>query len=234
MSEIDGQKGVHHGALPELQQYLTEHPQPNDMHYDGDSSFRISAPGRHAREFAGSDVYYINGVSTPIKEHLNAAGEYSEKINHYVTLIHDGTAQDDPAQFAQRTPDLVKAVLEHESPTFAYAQKPEQAVAKAILSHVEVGKDGSLHVSRDMHFAAHSRGAIITQRGIELADLTLAANGGSADAIERLNEHISVEIEAGRLRLRSVNVLPILKARKRCRGFKARLTSIASLTAEKC
>ncbi len=32
-------------------------------------------------------------------------------------------------------------------------------------THVEIGKDGSLHVSRDIHFAAHSRGAIITQRG---------------------------------------------------------------------
>jgi hypothetical protein len=134
-----------------------------------------------------------------MRAHLENAEQYSIAINHDVTLIHDGTAQDNRHHDhdGDRVPDLVKAILEHESATFAYQQKPEQAVAKAILSHVEIRKDGSLHVSRDMHFAAHSRGAVITQRGIELADLALAANGASAEDIKRINGHISVETFGG-------------------------------------
>jgi hypothetical protein len=190
--------GIHHGSLSDLQTYLSEHVRSHDSFYDGNASFTIDKPSiGPAKEFAGSDVYYVNGVATAMPFHLRNANEYATIINHDVTLIHDGTAQDDPNQNAQRAPDLIKAVLEHESATFAYQKKPEQAVANAILSHVEVGRNGSLHVSRDMHFAAHSRGAIITQRGIELADLTLAANGVSHDAILRFNEHISVETFGG-------------------------------------
>ncbi len=33
MSEIDSQEGLYRGSLLELQRHLTEHPQPNDMHY---------------------------------------------------------------------------------------------------------------------------------------------------------------------------------------------------------
>jgi hypothetical protein len=76
-------------------------------------------------------------------------------------------------------------------------QPADQAVRDEILSRVTSDGHGGLTLSNDVHFMAHSKGALSVERGIAFADKRLLDEGYSKEQIAALNSHIGVETFGG-------------------------------------
>ncbi len=153
-----------------------------DVQYDGAHAdvVRPSAAGKP--EFpASTEVIYVNGINTTFATEHAQAQQYAEMIHGDVRLIHAATAG-----------------LDHDLETCAYEKfgfannPPERAVVDTVLAHVHAKA-----VEGDVHFAAHSRGALIVQRGLEMVEQRLNAEHYSQGQIRDVLSHVSVETFGG-------------------------------------
>ena len=161
--------------------------------FDGNASLKIKHEGRGNAEFGSTtEVYVVNGINTNFFNSAKAASEYAAAIHEDVHLIHASTAGNILA-------DLEKSLSEKASQSYAFEQPPEKAVAAAVLSHVENASDlAHANFSGNVHFAAHSRGALITERGLELVAKTLEEKGWTAAEVEKnVFSHVTVETFGG-------------------------------------
>jgi hypothetical protein len=127
---------------------------------------------------SSTEVIYVNGIGTDEIGSRKEALAYADLTHHDVTLLHDETHG--------KPIDVAIAVLETNVPGFAEAGKPERLLAAELLQ-----KAGNGH---DVHVAAYSRGALITEKAIALADETLRQEGRSPEYIRDVfHKHITLE-----------------------------------------
>lgn len=155
---------------------------PDEKRLDGNSAgiATPSSPGK--AEFpATTEVVYINGINTTYDRELADATKYADLIHAPVRLIHaatDGMAS-----------DLETCALEK----FGFANNPpERAVVSEVLKHIQ-----GAEFRGDIHFMAHSRGALVLQRGLEMLEQRLGQEHLSKSEIKVMMSHISVETVGG-------------------------------------
>ncbi len=127
-------------------------------------------------------VLFVNGINSNEGESRAEASLYANTIGHPVELIHVATDG--------MLSDVEKARLETIDQRFAFEGKAEKAIAHEVLSLATSGKD--------IHIMAYSRGALVTERGLELAQKELERRGFSADYIAKnVFSHVTLETVNG-------------------------------------
>ncbi|MBD5605936.1 MAG: hypothetical protein IAI48_12735 [Candidatus Eremiobacteraeota bacterium] len=155
---------------------------PTEAALDGNASTVVRPREKGTAEFSPStEVFYVNGIRTDFASETASAQRYADMIHDPVRLIHAATTT-----FGR---DLVRTA---EEKLGRAGDAPERAVRDAVLAHVT--RDA---FEGDVHFMAHSRGALIVQRGLEAVETALAAEHRSAAEIASVMSHVTVETVGG-------------------------------------
>ena len=157
---------------------------PLDAWADGVQKQTFSGEGKGVlREFAVyTRVIYVNGINSNDVETTTEARAYAKAIGGPVEVIHVATHG--------IVSDLHDAFVETTDQRTAFRNKAEHDVAREVISLATAGKD--------VHIMAYSRGALVTERGLELAATELRARGFNADYIaKKVFSHVTVETVNG-------------------------------------
>jgi hypothetical protein len=164
-----------------------------DMVYDGNSQFVIKpdadATTKQPEFGKNTTVVFVNGINTDMRRSIVGAQRFADETGNNVQVIHNGTdgLNNDiatvTAQWTGRSPDLSPA---------------DQAVRDQILSRVKSDGHGGLTMTGDVHFMAHSKGALSVERGLEAAKQRLMEEHHSeSDVTQMFAQHVSVETFGG-------------------------------------
>ena len=158
---------------------------PLDTRPDGIEATRIepSASDRARVEFPSSTrVLYVNGVNSDQVKSVAEARLYANAINHSVELVHLTTRG--------MAVDILTAAHETFDQRAAFEGVAERAIAHEVLNLAAAGKD--------LHIMAYSRGALVTERGLERARTLLEHRGFSDSDIQtKVFSHVTVETVNG-------------------------------------
>jgi hypothetical protein len=127
-------------------------------------------------------VLFVNGINSDEVRSRAEAAAYANSIGRSVELVHVETRG--------MVADVETARTEMIDQRLAFEGKAEQAIAHEVLSLATSGKD--------IHIMAYSRGALVTERGLELAQKELEGRGFSADYIAKnVFSHVTLETVNG-------------------------------------
>ena len=140
--------------------------------------------GSHPEFPLETSVYYVNGINTDIKTEMKDALAYAKKTHHDVQIIHASTHG--------LASDFEQAFGEKESAAQAWNNAPEQSVAMEVLRRITHDGDGLRFHEGDIHFAAHSRGGLIIERGLEFVREHLRQLKYSDEQIKGIFAHVTV------------------------------------------
>ncbi len=161
----------------------------DESHYDGNATLTLKGADGKPPEFSSStELYFVNGIANDVETEIGYAARFAGLVHADVHLIHVAT-------FGIPS-DLEKATREKLSSSYSDAQPPEQAVARAVLAHLN-GTPAAPAFRGDVHFAAHSRGALVVERGLELAARDMATVGYTPAQTAALFAHVGVETYGG-------------------------------------
>lgn len=161
----------------------------DESHYDGNATLTLKGADGKPPEFSSStELYFVNGIANDVETEIGYAARFAGLVHADVHLIHVAT-------FGIPS-DLEKVTREKLSSSYSDAQPPEQAVARAVLAHLN-GTPAAPAFRGDVHFAAHSRGALVVERGLELAARDMATVGYTPAQTAALFAHVGVETYGG-------------------------------------
>jgi hypothetical protein len=152
-----------------------------DMKYDGatvdDKKQQIGQA-----EFAGQDVLEVNGIDTDLKGQEGQISALESMLHQHVTGIHVGTS-------GSQGVDLVGSLPDEEVDSRIEYKEPEDVLTRRIMSDLQSGKP--------VHIVAHSRGALVTARSLELVQNDLKAKNVSDQDIKKIMSRVTVETFGG-------------------------------------
>jgi hypothetical protein len=132
-----------------------------------------------APEFsAETRVLYVNGINTNDREARLEGRAYASAVNHPVELVHVATRG--------LADDIGRAAGEMLGPA---AKDLERAIAGEVLSLAMAGKD--------IHIMAYSRGALVVERGLELAESEMQRRGLDSAQQAKVFSHVTLETVNG-------------------------------------
>jgi hypothetical protein len=158
-------------------------PQPLDTMPDGIDPVSVMPSGsaRNPEFPASTRVLYVNGIATTGEEARSDAKAYADAIHHKVEVVHVATTG-----FLS---DLGTTAREKADRSAAEASITEHAIAKEVVSLALAGKD--------IHIMAFSRGAIVVERGLELAQSELERRGLKGADQAKVLSHVTLETVNG-------------------------------------
>jgi hypothetical protein len=158
----------------------------------------------HSEFSSKTSVFWVNGINTPFLDEVKNATEYAKKIHHDVQIIHAST---------HGLPSDLLQVAEEKLLPFqnSWRNAPEQSVAMEVLRRIEHDGNGLRFKEDRIHFASHSRGALIVERGLEFVREYLRELQYPDTQIYKISSHItSATFEGASYKLldgaRSVNI----------------------------
>ena len=161
----------------------------DEAQYDGDATLTLKPDVAGKPEFGpATSVYFVNGIDNDMSVTIGFCAAFADRIHGDVRVIHAAT-------FGIPS-DLEKATGETLDRSYAFRQPPEEAVAAAVVSHV-TGTAGAPRFDGVVHFAAHSRGALVVARGLELAEMQLHEAGYSDAQVAKLFSNVEIETFGG-------------------------------------
>jgi hypothetical protein len=168
---------------PNPDPFIQGPPQPLDTMPDGIDPVSVM-PGGSARnsEFpASTRVLYVNGIASTGDEARSDAKAYADAIHHKVEVVHVATTG-----FLS---DLGTTAREKADSSAAEASIAEHAIAKEVVSLALAGKN--------VHIMAFSRGAIVVERGLELAQSEMRRRGLNSADQAKVFSHVTLETVNG-------------------------------------
>jgi hypothetical protein len=154
---------------------------PNcDLGHDGQLQAPVTNQRKGPAEFADEDVIELNGIDTTWSQQQSDMQYMANLLHQPVRGIHVATTGDKVSDLAQFT--LPEKVLAHDFPA-------EDQVAATVRKDLEAGKK--------VHFVAHSRGALVVERGLEKLHDSLRAEGKSEPEVAAMLSNVSVETYGG-------------------------------------
>lgn len=137
-----------------------------------------------------TEVFFVNGIATPMAAETRYAQSFADAIHGPVREIHAATSMTPAGGPKSVAGDILTTTLEK----FGRSNNPpENAVEAEVLKHIR-GRE----FEGDVHLLAHSRGALVTQRGLERVEAQLKHDGWSQREIQNnVFAHVSVETVGG-------------------------------------
>jgi hypothetical protein len=167
-----------------LSDWLRKHDK-GENHIDGFNSIIIHPKNVFNSEFSlKTTVFWVNGINTTLESEAQDALAYASKIHHDVQIIHASTYG--------LSSDLLRVAGEKFLPVeYSWSNAPEQSVAMEVLRRIKHDGNG-LHFKEDrIHFASHSRGALIVERGLEFVREHLRELNYDDTKIHAVSSHIT-------------------------------------------
>jgi hypothetical protein len=130
---------------------------------------------------ATTEVIYVNGIGNDLKASTATAQRLADITHDPVRLLHVATNG-----FVS---DVVRTA---EEKLGRHTDKPEAAVTSEVLKHLN-----GHEFAGDVHFYAHSRGALVVQRGLEQVERDLGKEHFTAAEIADVMSHVTVETAGG-------------------------------------